>query len=282
MAASPEGIETILDPFITAITQREHLGERSMRRRQSLADQGVIFPSVDAEWLMLLQAAKAATDRGDTLYSHDGSIIDPAGFNYGDGSEVLAAEKSAIDNERKLKIFVKLERIALSSALGIRYTEHRGELNEEELDAFRYIQQVYKQGVQLMLRIEEWEQPWLDVVDDTFEGEGLTFPLSSNGLEIAHNQLFSPLMKDIRHYGSVGLYSFNIYNRIERSIQGQAPDKSERHAGAIGYAGIASLHYNHSPEASLEFLSRYVPDTTEINWQAEVIKAHEESRDILA
>jgi len=276
MAASEgTGIETLLGDHIALVADTYPIDEYTLERRAFFEEKGISFPSEDTERLLVLWEAKKAIERGSVYLSSDGSVVDPGDFTDSDAKYIFLHKQLDLDNKDKLKLFVRLEFIAKAGALAIENIVAVRGSDHPSIKPAQDLLRIQKNYSQLLMALENWEQPWQDTVATEFDGPTLTFPVSLEDIEYTH-PLFTaiPLFRDIQTSTLVGKYMENTKFMVERSLREKQKDEKpsrETDDRNLGAAIIASLYYRHSPEASREFIQKYITSTNnDIDWVHEI------------
>jgi hypothetical protein len=273
-----DGIEKVLGPFIALVSDTHPVDEYTLERRAFFEKKGISFPSEEVEQLLALWDAKAAKDRGSFSFTPEGTIIDPGDFSYSDATRILQHKKLDLDNKEKLNLFIRLEFIAKAGALAIETIVGQKGSKSPSIQPAENLLEIQKNYAQLMMATEGWDQPWQDTVANEFDGPSLTFPLPLENIEVTY-PLFTaiPLFRQIQKSTSVGLFMMQVRNDIEHIILERfdndklMQERDDRHIGA---AIVASLYYRHSPDASQEFIHKYItPTGGDLDWVVEIEQA---------
>jgi hypothetical protein len=246
-------IASSLGPYSARLAEGPILEELRTSYKTVLSQDGIVFPTPDQEQADQLWGAYAARARGEYLLNADGSPVDLSTFDRDAVGDVLRAARPALANAEKLDSLVELGLLSKAGSLALSTTAELYGPESKEVTTVDNIMTMYKHFVQVGMSIEEWEQPWQELVRVGFAGEPLAFPLDADGIIYANSLLHVDQLTDVqRHFTYLHLFGHNLANRIDAILLDTVPQGQQRLAAAI------AMFYRQSPEGCAQFVARAV------------------------
>ena len=221
-----------------------------------LTARGVLFPDAELRQTKLEYDAWAAQQRGSHMLSPDGSPIEvPGNFNCEAAGAFLYAGRIALQNADRLTSLCDMALTAHAGKLAVNQYRQMDTLDDDDVAQFCALNKQYKHFVQAGIAVEEWGEPWADLVADTFPGAPLAFPLDKSSVTYASTVLSSTYFTVMRHrhFATIDYLWLNFGNSLG------AFDRGDPYFSGYGKLVTSlALFYRSSPTAVDAALSGFI------------------------
>lgn len=272
-------VSEFFGPYSARLATGSFLADLSTSYQEVLAQDGVTFPNAELLEAERLWNAHAARQRGSDELNVDGSVVDLSKFDRDTVGELLKSGRTALINAEKLQSVVELALVSKSGMVAA------AELSNASADPenIAYVESLvrrYKHFVQIGVGIEEWPQPWQELIAYGFAGPTLTFPFDAKGVRYAAKTFNAPEFSDLnrRHFQRAFHIGFTVFQGLSNSAACNVASHEDRQL--VGQ--LIGPFYRTSQAGCNDLLDQLVAGDilpAAVDWQAELQAAANNAAD---